>query len=259
MALTLQQLQNLDLGYISGANLLQFCPAQLLLNQSAIGIDFNDSLLISQTEMISELSNQYDFTAEYLKLSTANPDTREQLVLKLTTIGTIINILGSMAGVNDQMQYWFKWYSDNIEKINKPVAHAPIEDYNDDRLHNIYHTQIVEPQNAAEAISNTYTFCILKGLNKAPKLELDTSYRSDSILSNKDIDFLVTPHGCWGEPHKACIENNIPLVVVDENTTCYSEGFTYPEVNGIIHVENYLECAGLISCMSAGVDYKTVL
>ena len=145
------------------------------------------------------------------------------------------------------------------EKINKPVAHAPIEDYNDDRLHNIYHTQIVEPQNAAEAISNTYTFCILKGLNKAPKLELDTSYRSDSILSNKDIDFLVTPHGCWGEPHKACIENNIPLVVVDENTTCYSEGFTYPEVNGIIHVENYLECAGLISCMSAGVDYKTVL
>ena len=119
MALTLQQLQSLDLGYISGSNLLQFCPAQLLLNQSAIGIDFNDSLLISQTEMISELSNQYDFTAEYLKLSTANPDTREQLVLKLTTIGTIINILGSMAGVNDQMQYWFKWYSDNIEKIKK--------------------------------------------------------------------------------------------------------------------------------------------
>lgn len=119
MALTLAQLQSLDLGYISGANLLQFCPPQLLLNQSAIGVDFNQCLSIAQTEIISELSNQYDFTAEYLKLSDTTPDTREQLVLKLTIIGTIINILGSMAGVNDQMEYWFKWYQENIDKIKK--------------------------------------------------------------------------------------------------------------------------------------------
>ena len=131
MAYTLSELQALDLGYISGVDLLRFAPAPLLLNQAAIGIDFAESFDIAQTEIISELSNQYDFTAEFKKEFPTNTDvnTREQLVVKLISIQTIRNILGSIAGTNDQMNYWFEWYDKNIEKIktrsrklNLPIA-----------------------------------------------------------------------------------------------------------------------------------------
>ena len=137
MAYTLAELQALDLGYISGVDLLRFAPAPLLLNQAAIGIDFTESFGIAQTEIISELSNQYDFTSEFKKEfpeATGTPpvlpaDTREKLVVKLISIQTIRNILGSIAGTNDQMNYWFEWYDKNIEKIktrsrklNLPIA-----------------------------------------------------------------------------------------------------------------------------------------
>jgi hypothetical protein len=146
------------------------------------------------------------------------------------------------------------------EAINKPVAHAPVENYdNDDDMLNIHHTTVVKPQNAAEAISATYTFCILKGLNKAPKIETRTNLRHENILTCGDIDFLVTPHGCFGEAHRACLKHGIPIIVVEENTTCFSKGFKYPTTKGMIFVKNYLEASGVIQCMSAGVDFNTVI
>ena len=72
------------------------------------------------------------------------------------------------------------------------------------------------------------------------------------------MDFLLTPHGCWGRPHIACQENNIPIIVVKENTTCFSENFSYDGKKAIF-VENYLEAAGLIMAMNSGVDYRTIL
>jgi hypothetical protein len=142
------------------------------------------------------------------------------------------------------------------ERINKPIAHAPPKDFYDSYL---FDKQIVKKSMAPEVISNTYTFCILKGLHRAPKVELDLSVRDESILTNKDFDFLVTPHGCFGRPHIACIENNIPIIVVKENTTCFSNLFEYPTKDGIIFVNNYLEAAGVIMSMTAGVDFRSVL
>ena len=143
------------------------------------------------------------------------------------------------------------------EAINKPVAHAP---YSTGELElHILNEQIVKQSMAPEIISNTYLFSVLKGLHQAPKLELDINKSHHDILSYNDIDFLLTPHGCWGRPHRACSEKGIPIIVVKENTTCFSKGFYYPENKGVIFVENYLEAAGLIMSWTAGVDYKTVL
>ena len=141
------------------------------------------------------------------------------------------------------------------EKINKPVAHAPV-----DMAHApLYEQLVVERSMAPEIISNTFTFCILKGLHKAPCIQFDVNLFSHDILSNRDINFLVTPHGCFGTPHKACLKRKIPIIVVRENTTCFSENFVYPISNNIIYVDNYLEAAGVIMAMNAGIDFRTVV
>ena len=141
-------------------------------------------------------------------------------------------------------------------RVNKPVAHAPSESIEEGGT---YAKIIVKQSMAPEIISNTYTFCILKGLHRSPRLEFDLSKSHANILNQKDIDFLLTPHGCWGRPHYACVELGIPIIIVRENTTCFSNGFEYPSYSNTIFVNNYLEAAGVISAMGCGVDYRTIL
>jgi len=118
---------------------------------------------------------------------------------------------------------------------------------------------VVKPSQSPEIISNTYLFCVLKGLHQSPLIDL---IKNPKNISNEDIDFLLTPHNCWGSPHISCLNHGIPIIVVMENTTCQSN-FSYPEgIRGnkkVVFVENYLEAAGLIMCMNAGVSYKTVI
>ena len=128
--------------------------------------------------------------------------------------------------------------------LDKPVAHAPcgdsLKDFN----------KIVDPRMSAEMVSITYLHCILKGLSKAPRISYD-----NKGLSVDEVDCLVTPVGCVGEPHWACLKENIPIIAVKENKTCLSDQM--PEE--FILVENYLEAAGIISCMKAGVNKVSVL
>jgi hypothetical protein len=140
-------------------------------------------------------------------------------------------------------------------RINKPVAHAPIDTGWDETFAQL----VVKQSMAPEIISNTFTFCILKGLHRAPTVELDISKIHNNIISNNDINFIITPHGCWGRPHEACHSKNIPIIVVRENTTCFSHNFIYPKYNNIIFVNTYLEAAGVIMSMNAGVDYRTII
>lgn len=142
------------------------------------------------------------------------------------------------------------------EKINKPVAHAPIDPVAEDFT---YANLIVKRSMAPEIISNTYLFCVLKGLHRSPRLELIPKPSEERLLRLMDIDFMVSPHGCWGRSHKACRSAGIPIIVVKENRTCFSSGFTYPDTTGIIFVNNYLEAAGVLIAMHTGVDYRTIL
>ena len=132
--------------------------------------------------------------------------------------------------------------------LNKPVAHAPLENTppEDTELYNIVN-QVVDPRIAPEAVSYCYLRCVLKGLNRAPRI-------SDSGLSVRDIDVMVSPDNCYGEPHIACLERGIRVIVVCENKTICNEE-PHPE---FIYVENYWEAAGIISCMRAGITKESV-
>ncbi len=132
-------------------------------------------------------------------------------------------------------------------ELNRPVAHAPLEDVTmeDQELYNIY-DRVIDPRIAPEAISNCYLHSVLKGLFKAPRI--------GKGLSVKDIDFLVTPMNCVGRPHSACLERNIPIIAVKENKTLLNDKMP----DEFIFVENYLEAVGLIQAMKIGISPKSV-
>lgn len=134
-------------------------------------------------------------------------------------------------------------------KINKPVAHAPMEKeetITDRELMDYYKKPVKIPQIAAELLSTAFLHSVLKGLHKAPKI--------GQGLSVGDIDFLMSPD-CWGEPHEAAIVQEIPIIIVEENKTIYN----FPKHKDVIYVENYLEAAGFVMSMKAGVIRKAVI
>ena len=132
--------------------------------------------------------------------------------------------------------------------LNKPVAHAPVESRDtkeNSELFDLLYKEVVDPRKAAEICSNCYIHCILKGLHQAPRIGSDITYR--------DIAALITPAGCVGRPHAACFDAGIPVIAVEENTTAY-----VIRDSRIIYVENYLEAAGMLACMRAGITSTSV-
>jgi len=138
--------------------------------------------------------------------------------------------------------------------LNKQAVHSPVEFLVDP----IFDKILVKPSEAAEVISNTFSWCMHKGTHRAPTIDPDRNPRN---LSNQDIDFLISPADCWGRPHDACLQNHIPILIVRENTTCFKD-FKYPmvalESPKVIFVENYLEAAGILMAWNAGIDPRII-
>ena len=134
------------------------------------------------------------------------------------------------------------------DKLDVPVAHSPFTDWSkkEDDLYDF--NEIVDPRMAAEMVSISYLHCILKGLHKAPII----NYKKG--LSVADVDFLITPINCVGEPHFACMKAKIPIIAVRENKTVLKDKMP----DSFIVVDNYLEAVGVLMAYKTGIDYKSV-
>ena len=132
-------------------------------------------------------------------------------------------------------------------ELNKPVAHAPLENVSpeDKELYFIFN-KVIDPRLAAEAISTCYLHSVLKGLFKAPRI--------GNGISVREVDFLITPINCVGRPHEACLKRDIPIIAVKENKTCLNDEMP----DEFIIVENYLEAVGIVQAMKIGISPKSV-
>ena len=134
------------------------------------------------------------------------------------------------------------------DKLDKPVAHSPYVNWESgqDELNNF--NEVTDSRLSAEMVSLCYLHCILKGLHKAPRVNYERG------LSIDDVDFLITPINCVGEPHFACINAGIPIIAVKENKTILND--IMPE--SFIIVDNYIEAAGLLMAYKAGIHSASV-
>ncbi len=131
--------------------------------------------------------------------------------------------------------------------INKPTAHAPIDEplnKENKELFSIFLNEVVDPRKAAEVISSCYIHCILKGLYRSPRI--------GPGISRDTIGALVTPSGCIGRPHLACLEAGIPVIAIIDNRA----GIKFH--GNFVYVANYLEAAGYLNCLNAGINPKLV-
>jgi Protein of unknown function (DUF3326) len=120
---------------------------------------------------------------------------------------------------------------------------------------------IVDPRMAAEAISLGFLQCILKGLQRSPRLVTERdAMRSPGVLSASDVSCLVIPDGCVGLPTLAALEQGIPVIAVRENTNLMRNDLSeLPWAPGqLTTVDNYWEAAGVLCALKAGIAPESV-
>ena len=142
--------------------------------------------------------------------------------------------------------------------FNVPSAHSPMLESRE--IANADHG-IVEPLLSAEAVSLTFLNCILKGLQRSPRIVTDEdAMRHPGIFSAADVSCLVIPDGCLGLPTIAALEQGIPVIAVKENKNLMQNDLTaLPWKPGqLITVENYWEAAGVMNALKAGIAPESV-
>ena len=120
---------------------------------------------------------------------------------------------------------------------------------------------IVDPRMAAEAVSLALLQCILKGLQRSPKIVTDPAgMQRPGVLTAADGSCLVIPDGCIGLPTLAALEQGIAVIAVRENRNLMRNDLTaLPWAPGQLHlVENYWEAAGVMAALQAGIDPAAV-
>jgi len=138
-----------------------------------------------------------------------------------------------------------------------PSAHSPmLED--EDVLD--MDAGIVDPRMAAEAISSTFLQCIFKGLQRAPRIVTGAAMGTPGVLTAADVACLVIPDGCVGLPVLSALEQGIPVIAVRENRNLMqNDTAALPWAPGqYCVVENYLEAAGALCAMKAGITAASV-
>lgn len=139
-----------------------------------------------------------------------------------------------------------------------PSAHAPMMEAREILFADAGR---VDPRMAAEAISSSFFYCVLKGLNKSPAIVSDSATkRAANAITAEDISCLVLPDGCIGLPTLAALEQGIPVVAVREGKGLMANDLTQlPWRQGqLTIVENYWEAAGVLAALRAGIAPSAV-
>lgn len=142
--------------------------------------------------------------------------------------------------------------------FNVQSAHCPMIE---DQLVSNMDVGVVDGRQAAEAISFTYMQCILKGLQRAPRIVTDRdAMRHPGVITAADVSCLVIPDGCIGLPTLAALEQGIPVIAVRENTNIMKNDLaTLPWARNQLHiVQNYLEALGVMAALKSGVAIDTL-
>ena len=137
--------------------------------------------------------------------------------------------------------------------FNVPTAHSPMFESRD--IANA-DPGIVDSRMSAEAVSVTFLQCILKGLQRSPKVLMDAQLGQPGLVDVTGVSCLVMPDGCVGLPTLAALAQGIPVVAVRENRSLMTNDLhSLPWRPGQLHiVENYWEAAGVVASIKAGLD-----
>ena len=163
--------------------------------------------------------------------------------------GKMINPWG---GVEAMLTHWVSL------AYNVPSAHAPMLESKEIADLN---PGLVDTRIAAEAISITFMQCILKGLQRSPRIVTERDLmKRHNVLTAADLSCLVIPDGCVGLPTLAALEQGIPVIAVRENRNIMQNHLSeLPWAHGQFYqVENYWEACGVLTALKEGLAPECV-
>ncbi len=140
-----------------------------------------------------------------------------------------------------------------------PSAHSPMS--LKEHIGGQIDQNIVDCRMAAESVSLAYLHCVLKGLHRSPRIVTSPETMLDPrVMTCKDVSCLVIPDRCLGLPTLAALAQRIPVIAVRENRNLMKNDLTrLPWAEEQIRVvDNYLEAAGVLVAMRAGVAVPAV-
>jgi hypothetical protein len=119
----------------------------------------------------------------------------------------------------------------------------------------------VDPRKAAEPVSCTYLFSVLKGLHRSPAIgPAGENPGAAGRFGVENIHCLVIPDGCIGLPTLAALAQGIPIIAVRGNRTCLTNDLhSLPGArDGIHRVDSYLEAVGVMTALRSGISLESV-
>ncbi len=196
--------------------------------------------------------------ATAIAVITRFPDDSDELETKLYRQGNGVDII---AGVEAVISHFL------VKHLLIPCAHAP-------GLAPLPIDYDLDPRTSGEEIGYTFLQSVLVGLSRAPDLICKSAIKTkensflqvNDLLSNRDLGAVVVPQGALGgEAVLSCIERLIPLIIVSNpgvlnvcSTKMMLDCLNGNKDQNILHAENYLEAAGLITALRYGINIKSL-
>jgi hypothetical protein len=141
-----------------------------------------------------------------------------------------------------------------------PTAHSPMYGSLTSAINELK-LGMLDPRMSSEIISLGFFMCVLKGLQRSPRIVKDVHLRNrPGVLTASDISCLVIPDGCIGLPTLAALEQGIKVIAVRENKNIMRNDLSaLPWQSGqYLPVENYWEAAGVMAALKQGIDPTAV-
>jgi hypothetical protein len=139
--------------------------------------------------------------------------------------------------------------------LGVPAAHAPMLNFKELPGGR----RIVDARGAGEFVSASGLGCVLMGLRTAPQLLPSPGRAFSAVIGTDDVMAVVAPASALGSiPVLAAAQRGTPVIAVAANTTILDVTADRLGLSEVIEVDSYLEAAGAVLAIRAGLSLESV-
>ncbi|HEY6311228.1 MAG TPA: DUF3326 domain-containing protein [Streptosporangiaceae bacterium] len=139
--------------------------------------------------------------------------------------------------------------------LGVPAAHAPLLNFK--QLPG--EPRVVDARSSAEFVSRSGLACVLLGLRRAPQLEAKPGRGIAAVIGVDEVMAVIAPASALGSgPVLTAVQRGTPVIAVTANTTILDVTADRLGLPGVIEVSSYLEAAGAVLALRAGISLESV-
>lgn len=128
MPLTVDELKLLDLGYLTGADLLQHCSPQLLISRYEVDNSvFSAATARAISYTIGLINTRYDLTSEFNKKGNSVSDLRSSTLVEIVSKLAVRRILGNLTNISEELRTSLNEGREDLTAIRNGQMNLPLK------------------------------------------------------------------------------------------------------------------------------------